>query len=199
MAAVAIPVLRGYAKATPRFIDFGLTQTPPGGGVSQRLDRLGSRWALDLEFPNTQEGATLRSLLVPLLLARSAGASYPWPQPGLTIGSPGSVLVNGASQTGTTLNVDAFAASYPVQAGQFFSILTGGRRYLHMVTAAVTASGGGVAALSIFPALRTSPADNSPCNFLSPVIEGLIAGQEMAWDHDLDAYVPVSFSIAESA
>jgi hypothetical protein len=199
MTAVQIPLSTGYARATPRFVDFGTVQTPPGGGVAQRLDRLGSRWALDIQLAMTREGASLRALVAALLQARSAGASYPWPQPGLTIGTPGTVLVNGAGQTGLVLVVDSMTASYPVQAGQFFSILTGGRRYLHMVTAAVTASVGGAATLSIFPMLRVSPADNSPCEFAAPVIEGLIEGAQMAWDHDRDSWVPLSFSIAEVA
>lgn len=199
MTAVTIPQLTGYAKASPRFIDFGLTQTPPGGGVAQRIDRLGSRWALDVQLPVIQEGANLRALVTPLLLARSAGASYPWPQPGLTIGTPGAALVNGAAQAGLTLLLDGMTPGYVISQGQFFSIFTGGRRYLHMASAAATVSGGGAVALPIFPMLRVSPADNAPVDFVSPVIEGLIEGQQMQWDHNVDQWVPLSFSIHEVA
>ena len=200
MAAVVIPELTGYALARPRFMDFGLTQTPQSGSgaVSTRLDRLGSRWALDVSLPPTMEGVDLRALLVALLRGRSLGASYSWPQPGLTIGTPGAALVNGAGQTGATLVLDGMTPGYVVAAGQFLSIFSGGRRYLHMAAAAATVTGGGGLTLSILPNLRIAPADNAAVNFTAPVIEGLLVG-EFGWDLDAGTHVPLNFSIEESA
>jgi hypothetical protein len=199
MTAVAIPVLTGYVSAVPEFIDNGVRLVPPGGGVVQRLSRLGSRWALNVALPPAREGANVRALTMAILTARSAGASYPWPQPGLVIGTPGSPLVNGAGQAGTALILKSVAANYAFQAGQAISILTGGRRYLHLVTAAATASAGGAVTLSIYPMLRASPANNAPVEVAAPVIEGDITRENFSWAHDPDDFVPLSFRIEEVA
>jgi len=166
MAAVPIPEFTGYARAKPRFMNFGLTQTPQGGlgAVGTRLDRLGSRWALDVSLPIMPEGTELRALLVALVEASSLGASYSWPLSGLIVGTPGTPLVNGANQSGESLILDGMTPAYVVQKGQFFSIFTGGRRYLHMVRAAATVSGAGAVTLSIAPMMRVRPANNAAVN-----------------------------------
>ena len=65
--------------------------------------------------------------------------------------------------------------------GQFFSILAGGRHYLHMATAITVANASGLASVPIFPMLRVSPADNAACHFAKPMIQGSLAGNEQAW------------------
>jgi hypothetical protein len=199
MPAVVIPVLTGYVSAVPEFIDNNVRLVPPGGGVVQTLYRLGSRWALNVALPVAKEGPNLRALTTAILTARSAGASYPWPQPGLVIGTPGSPLVNGAGQAGTALILKSVAAGYGFQVGQAISILTGGRRYLHLVTAAATASGGGAVTLAIYPMLRASPANNAPVEVAAPVIEGDITRENFSWEHDRDDFVPLAFRIEEVA
>ena len=77
----------------------------------------------------------------------------------------GSVLVAGASQTGTTLNVDAIDSdTYVPQAGDTFSIA--GVELVYRVTADATVTSG-AAALAIDPALDSSPADNAVITFIS--------------------------------
>src|SRR3546814_1996587 len=79
-----------------------------------------------------------------------------WPQPGFTIGAPGSPLVSTAASGGTALAIKSLTPSYAIREGQFFSSVHGGRRYVHMFTASVVASGTGTVTASIFPPLRTS-------------------------------------------
>src|SRR3546814_20332584 len=66
-----------------------------------------------------------------------------WPQPGFTIGAPGSPLVSTAASGGTDLAIQSLTPSSAIREGQFFSIVHGGRRYVHMFTASVVASGPG--------------------------------------------------------
>lgn len=76
-----------------------------------------------------------------------------------------TMSVNGAGQTGRTLNVDGLPNSTTVlTAGQFVTV---GNQLLQL-TANVTTNGTGQATLSFEPALRASPADNAVVEFKNP-------------------------------
>ena len=74
----------------------------------------------------------------------------------------GTVLVNGASQTGSSLIVDGLTAA--PQAGDVFKVA--GIDLVYTVTADATVSSGG-ATVAINPALASSPADDAVITFLS--------------------------------
>ena len=74
----------------------------------------------------------------------------------------GTVLVNGAGQTGSTLNVDGLTAT--PQIGDTFFIAGVEKVYTILAVPTVTA---GAAALSIYPTLASSPADNAVVTLLS--------------------------------
>ena len=76
-----------------------------------------------------------------------------------------TMSVNGAGQTGRTLNVDGLPNSTTVlTAGQFVTV---GNQLLQL-TANVTTNGTGQATLSFEPALRAAPADNAVVEFKNP-------------------------------
>lgn len=75
--------------------------------------------------------------------------------------SYGTVLVNGAGQTGTTLVVDGLTGV--PQQGDTLSIA--GVQKVYTITSAVTVTSGG-ATLTISPSLASSPADNAALTFL---------------------------------
>ncbi|MEK9917807.1 MAG: hypothetical protein VW496_00300 [Pelagibacteraceae bacterium] len=87
----------------------------------------------------------------------------------INIPNYGTVLVNGGSQTGTSLVVDGLTAA--PQAGDVFKIDS--VDLVYTVTADATVSAGG-ATLSINPALDSSPADNAAITFLSTSREGAV-------------------------
>lgn len=74
----------------------------------------------------------------------------------------GTVLVNGGSQTGATLNVDGLTGT--PQIGDTFSIAGVEKVYTVLAVPTVTS---GAAALSINPSLASSPADNAAITMLS--------------------------------
>jgi hypothetical protein len=76
--------------------------------------------------------------------------------------SYGTVLVAGGSQTGATLNVDGLTGV--PQIGDTFSITGVEKVYTVLAVPTVTS---GAAALSIFPTLASSPADNAVLTMLS--------------------------------
>jgi len=80
----------------------------------------------------------------------------------INIPSYGTVLVNGASQTGSSLVVDGLTAT--PQLGDVFKIA--GVDKIYTVTATPTVSSGG-ATVAIDPALASSPADDAAITFLS--------------------------------
>jgi hypothetical protein len=80
----------------------------------------------------------------------------------INIPSYGTVLVNGAGQTGSSLVVDGLT-DVP-QVGDTFTLA--GVEKVYTVTATVTVTSGG-ATLSINPALASSPADNAAVTWLS--------------------------------
>jgi len=100
------------------------------------------------------------------------------PEPGITVGTPGTPLVNGASQTGTSLITDGWTAGYTIPKGKWISVSVSSLLYLYQVTAAVTANGSGQATLVLHPMLRASPADNAALNVNPATIEGFATVSE---------------------
>jgi hypothetical protein len=198
MPVVAIPTNVGFQTAQPEFVDNDVKLRPPAGGVSQTLKRLGSHWALSVQLRPAAEGPAFLSLQVPLLLGRREGASYPWPQPGLVIGSPGSPVVNGAGQLGTTLAIRSGAAGYVVRLGQFLNVTIGSRRYVRQATQATTLNGSGAGTLTIWPPLPRPTIDGAAVELAAPVIEGDLT-LPLNWQHLLHSYIPLSFRIEEVA
>ena len=82
----------------------------------------------------------------------------------------GTVLVNGGSQTGTSLIVDGVTSdTYTPQAGDTFTVA--GVEQVYTVTTEATVASG-ASTLSISPALATSPADNAVITFLAISLSG---------------------------
>ena len=82
----------------------------------------------------------------------------------------GDVLVNGGSQTGTSLIVDDVTSNtYVPQAGDTFTVA--GVEQVYTVTTNATVASG-ASTLTITPALATSPADNAALTFLALSLSG---------------------------
>ncbi len=198
---IALPTTPTWRKASPEFIDMGVDQAPSTGlGVDQRLERLGSRWALSVELPPIKEGVAWLDWQVAMLLARSQGASYRWPQPGLVTNTPsaGSPVIAGAGQTGSTLNISGVGFGYQVRKGQFLSVTKGARSYLYQCTTLTSASGGAMA-VPIYPMLRASPDNGSAVELVAPLIVGKITSENLTWEHEFNPFLTPKFRIAERA
>lgn len=80
----------------------------------------------------------------------------------VNVPSYGTVLVNGAAQSGSTLAIDGLTAT--PQIGDTFTVA--GIEKTYIITSAVTVTSG-AATVSISPALASSPADNAVITFTS--------------------------------
>lgn len=174
--AIELPQPRLPQSAIPRLLDWGADQKAPMGGAFQRLNRLGNRFALVITYPRLKPEPDGRILSSRLRQAKTEGALFPFPQPGLDIGNPGAPVVNGADQSGSVLILRGFAAGYVLREGQFFSIIHGGRRYLHEARADAVATAAGGMTVSLHPMLRIRPANGAIVEVAKPYIEGIVDG-----------------------
>lgn len=195
---VTLSTTPGYAGHAVKLLDFGGLVTPELGGIQQRVNRLGNRWALTVQLPPMRMDDVARAWIADLNAGLTEGVIARFPQVDFAVGSPGAPLVNGASQTGSTLNADGFSPGYTAKKGQFFNAVVSGRNYLYQMKTAGTANGSGVLPLSILPMLRASPADNSSLNFAAPVIEGFLQGDGREWTIERARTVGLSFVVAEA-
>lgn len=196
--SIALPNWPGPADASPAYMDWGGVLRPIFGGSLQKLRRLGDRFALDVTTPPLESAEDGRIWIARLISAQRAGAIYDWPQLGFDVGPAGAAVVDGGGQAGSILNLRGLTPGYLIREGQFFSLIHGGRRYLHLAGADVLVDSGGKVTLPIAPMLRVHPADGAPCDFIAPKIEGLLTGDTRAWTINVARTIGLSFQIQEA-
>lgn len=157
---------------------------PPLGGPDSRFPRLGTRHICDVALENmtAQQALAWRNRLY------SEDQTVVWqvPTKGLVIGNPGTPVVDGAGQEGSTLNVRGLTPGYVVQEDQPIPILTTRnekvgdsvvaveRVYFYKARGSATADEAGEAAIPLNLILRVSPDDGDIIAMAVPVIEGLV-------------------------
>ncbi len=195
--AITLQALPRQIDQSMRVVSFASDLTPVLGGPVTRVSRLGTRFALDISIPAISAKDCGPGLVVDLNRGETETIIAPVPE---HIEKPpyGSPLVNGAAQTGATLDVDGLTPHVFIKKGKFFSLIVSGRRYVHQVTADTVADAAGAAELPIFPLLRVSPADNAVVELQAPLIEGFVAPGQ-AWDVRRIAAIGLSFTITERA
>lgn len=192
--AIALPDTPFPASMTPRLVTGGAGLRPAFGGDVQRLNRVGSRFAIDVTLPvMTYAAAQAWSDIND----ETDTVTMRIVQPGLNTGAPGTPLVNGAGQSGTTLVLDGLTPHYVLRKNQWISVSTGGRLYAYRVKTEVAASAGGAVSVVLTTMLRASPADNSPVQIAAPRIEGFATVPDDAWATDTAGHVALSFTIEE--
>ncbi|WP_174286628.1 hypothetical protein [Sphingomonas bacterium] len=177
---ILLPSNPGLQTDGVTMLDWGGPLSPVNGGAVQTLMRLGTRHALEFTIPTMPTEPLGRQWAALLRLAKLYGALLPFGQDGFKVGAPGAPVVAGAGQSGSLLAIRGFTTGYAAKIGQAFSIVHGGRRYLHFV-ATQGLSVDGTLTLAIFPMLRIIPADGDVCEFARPMIQGSLSGQPPKW------------------
>lgn len=196
---VQLPSDPAPRRMTPRLISHGGDLRPSLGGAVQRIGRVGSRFAVEFEFP-PMKAELGRPFVSRLLRCERDTARMSLRQPGLVIGNPGGdVQVDGAGQAGSRLALRNMTPGYAVRDGQFFHLFVAERHYLHMVTAGAVASPLGKVLLDIAPMLRIRPADGAHANFTDVTVGGWIQGRETPWTIELGEIFGLGFTIEEAA
>lgn len=195
---IELPASPAPRDVSPRLLSFDLTLRPATGAAVTLIARPGSRFAADFAFPPMMPDAA-RVFVARLLKAKSEGLRMPFPLLGVSQGIPGTPVVDGAGQAGTSLAVRGLNPGYVAKEGWWLSIEDAdGQHYLHVVTAPATADGTGDATLSIHPPLRSPFADGDTVHLAKPMIEGLVTS-DVQWPLPVNRRVELSFTIEEAA
>lgn len=200
MAAITLPTFPSPNGMQVLLRDFGGTLTPFLGGPEQLLVRAGTRFGARVSIPPIRTDDLGRVYVARLLQGRTNGILMRWPLLEFNPGSPGSPKIATAALSGSSIALKGLTAGYVIKEGQYFSIIVSGKRYLHMATANVTASGTGTATVSIFPLLRKGVAVDNVVEIAQPMIEGFVSpGDELGWEISSNRFMNINFTIMESA
>lgn len=182
---MATPTVYAFPAAiTPNSNGFEYTandavmRSPLSGFVQTSGRGQGDYWRYRGVFHNL---TTVNANLLRAFLVRLGGRQHRFTihdhdhtQQGLLAGTP---LVDGASQTGTTLNTKGWTPGTTIKAGDYCAFLNGnGRQELKMVMADVTADTAGLMALEVRPSIHASPADEASLDVTAPVGTFMLAG-----------------------
>lgn len=200
MTVITLPDNPSPNGMTPILRDFSGVMTPFLGGPEQIIVRPGTRFGARVALPPLRTDELGRIYVSRLMQGRHKGILMKWPLLEFDPGVPGAPLIALAVANGTTIQMKGLTAGYKLKEGQFFSVIAGGRRYLHMVTTDVIVDHFGLATVNIFPALRKALLLNDVVEIAQPMIEGFISpGQELSWEIASDKHMAISFTIMERA
>lgn len=114
--------------------------------------------------------------------------------------APGSPLVAGASQTGTSLAIDgcpANATGY-LLAGDWIQLGTGSDSRIYMVMEDASTNGSGAVTLTISPSLRASPADNAAVTVSNTVCACRLLNPNVEWSVNKEHWHEIDLEFIES-
>lgn len=185
---VPFPVIPRGTTVTPRLVRTSGDLVSPLGGPTQRITRLGSRYAFDVDLPTLDAACAAKWLSAPLQ-AEAEGQTLGLTVPQM-IDTDNLVGVTGTGAVGS--NRVTWAGAAP-SAGQWFSFVSGGRHYLHLVT-----STDGAAKLArVSPLLRVAMPIGTALEFIAPVLEGFV--EETQWSLEFFKFVGHRFTLTENA
>lgn len=165
MPTLTFPTLsRGPAALAWSMQAATLEHRSPLSGSSRTISTPGTRWAFSATWPNLARADRLLVEAFLTSLNGRAGRFYYWhPNYYYPRGTARTGFVNGAGQSGTSLNV-VLTANATLLAGDFFEV----NGELKRMTSSVTATAGGNATLLFGPPLRNSPGNGVTVTLTTP-------------------------------
>lgn len=177
----ALPPVPPRTEISVRPLGNSRDQTSPLTGASQRIVRPGGKHALSLSLPAITHRAA-REWIAARRRAEDELVTFPVPVLEAAASPIGAaVAVDGAGQLGKSLAVRGLFPHAVVSEGRPVSLASGGRLWLHYLTADVAADAAGKAVLQLAPMLRVTPADGDPVELEVPLIEGLLSTEDAGW------------------
>ena len=186
--------------------NFGLTRTisvsqSPFTKQEQVYQHQGEQWKATFTLPPMKKESAAIWLAFLMSLRGRRGTFRIGDQDRKTIQgtATGTVLVNGAAQTGNAINLDGFTASRAnvFLAGDYIQI----NSYLYMVTANVTANGSGEATVYVEPSLRTGIEainDNTTVIYSNTTTVMRLDTNFTNWDSNHVSVYGISFACSEA-
>lgn len=183
---VILPTTSIVTSVIPRPVTSRNNLSSTFGGADQRINRMGSKWALDVVMaPMTYE----ESRDWEGLETDDETCVFEVPEPGVNMDGCGSPLVKGAGQSGMSLITDGWTPQSYIPKGKWITVAVSGLLYLYRTRSAVVADASGEATLPIRPMLRRSPADNAALSVNPAKIEGFATVPEGAFEISGDQIV----------
>lgn len=196
-----LPSHTGIKSIELRAINAVIFEMSPFTFVGQAQASAGQMWQADVTLPPMKRDdaavwvawlVSLRGRFGTFLMGDPNGAT-----PRGSIG--GTPLVNGAGQTGETLLIDGCTANVTnwLKAGDYVQLGSGATATLHKVLANASSNGSGQVTLSLWPHIRSAPADNAAVTVTNAVGRFRLSSNETSWSIDEASIYGISFGAME--
>jgi len=183
MATFAFPNITP-ATNTFELVSNTRTYQSPLTNAVQTASRKGSLWKASLQF-NNLSGDDRKVMQAFLVKLNGQQHRFTLQDHSHTLrgAGGGNLVVNGASQSGTTLVCDGATANVNnyLREGDYVSF----NNELHMVVADTNSDGSGNVSISIAPPIRKSPADDTIVDYTVPVLGVFMLAGPASWDTQL--------------
>ena len=161
--------------------------TSPLTNATQTVARKGTLWRVDLSFNNLDgaDRADLQAFLTKLngQEHRFTLHDHAYTRRGTGGGTP---LIDGASQTGSSVTIDGATASVTnwLRAGDYLSF----NNQLFMTTADCNSDGSGDVTVTLSPPIRSAPADDAAVDIDAPVSGVFMLATDPSWSNRPGAF-----------
>jgi hypothetical protein len=198
MTNYALPTHTGIRNITFRMASQNFITTSPFTFQQQVLNHAGRRWEVDVDLPPMKHSdariwiawlAKLDGALNTFNLGDPLGATAQ----GSAGGTP---VVNGSSQTGSSLNIDGCTTNTTnwLKAGDYIQLGTGADARLFMVKDNVNTNSSGQATLSLWPNITTAPANNQSVIVSNPQAAFRLSNNVSTWSVNEASIYGINFS-----
>jgi len=200
-----------FPSKVPNSAAFGLVSNTqahisPLSKTVQTVELPGAHWRLDLSYHDLDQDdaavmrAFLASLMGPAGRFYYGDADYQVRGPrGIATGTP---LVDGAGQTGTSINIKGFTPSQTgiMKAGDYFHFdNTASGREMKIMTADADSAADGTTTLNFVSPVRTSPADNAAITITGAMAQMMLVDDRQAgWQQRPGPFADFSISAIEA-
>lgn len=199
---LTLPTHTGIRSITIRARNITALSASPFTFKQQAVSHTGQRWEADVSLPPMKYEDAEQWIAWLMSLKGRVGT--------FTMGDPlrctprgsagGTPLVNGASQTGNSINVDGATASQTgwLKAGDYIQLGSGSTTTLHKVLQDADSNASGEVSLDIWPNIRTSPADNATVTTSSAKGLWRLVDDAHEWTANEAAIYGITFTCVEA-
>lgn len=179
----------------------GVSQSP-FTGQQQVYQHQGQWWEAEISLPPMKR-ADAEQVISFLLKMNGRYGTFTLGDPANTsprgVGT-GTPLVSGANQTGNQLITDGWSASKTgiLKAGDWIQLGSGSTTRLYKVLDDANSDASGIATLTLWPNLRSAPADNAPLTVINPKGQWRLSSNEMPWTIDDASVYGITLACTEA-
>lgn len=199
---LAIPTSKGLAKIRLTANNVVGVSQSPFTAKQQVYKYTGQFWEADISLPPMKRADAEYWISFLLKLNGSYGTFLLGDPNGATARgvATGTPLVKGASQTGSDLITDGWTPNTTgiLKAGDYIQLGTGSTSLLHKVLDDVNSDSSGNATLTLWPDLRSAPADNAAIVVSAPKGVFRLTANQQAWDINEATFYGITFGAREA-